>query len=203
VPAFDLHCPLGSLPLACKTGLAGVPADIPYLRAPDDRVGKWRARLQDLRGPRVALAWSGRATHVNDRNRSLPFAQLDALLSLAPSDVSFVSMQRELRPADADLLSRDSRILHLGGELGDFAETAALLSAVDHVVCVDTSVAHVAGALGRPAIVMLPFQPDWRWTLDRERSPWYPALKLVRQPAPGDWASVVGRVRDELSAVSR
>jgi hypothetical protein len=203
LPTFDLHCPLGSLPLACKTALAGVPADVPYLRAPDDRVGKWRARLQDLRGPRVALAWSGRATHVNDRNRSLPFAQLDALLSLAPSGASFVSIQRDLRPADADLLSRDARILHVGGELGDFAETAALLSAVDYLVCVDTSVAHVAGALGRPAIVMLPFQPDWRWTLDRERSPWYPALKLVRQPAPGDWASVVGRVRDELSAASR
>jgi tetratricopeptide (TPR) repeat protein len=203
LPAFDLHCPLGSLPLACKTELSGVLADFPYLRVPDERVEAWRTRLQHLRGPRVALAWSGRATHVNDRNRSLPLAQLDTLLSLALSGASFVSIQRDLRPADADLLSRDPRILHLGDELGDFAETAALLSAVDQVVCVDTSVAHVVGALGRPAIVMLPFQPDWRWTLDRERSPWYPALKLVRQSAPGDWASVVGRVRDELSAVPR
>ena len=94
---------------------------------------------------------------------------------LSAPDVSFVSVQRDLRPADAELLARDAALTHLGDELADFADTAAVLALADLVICVDTSVAHVAGALGRPAWVLLPFQPDWRWTLDRERSPWYPA----------------------------
>ena len=105
----------------------------------------------------------------------------------------FVSIQREPRPADAERLAREPRIVHLGGELADFADTAAVLALADLVICVDTSVAHVAGALGRPAFVLLPFQPDWRWTLDRETSPWYPALRLFRQPAPGDWSSVIAQ----------
>jgi len=145
----------------------------------------------------VALAWSGRATHVNDRNRSLSLSQLAPLL--AAEDVRFVSVQRELRAADAELLAREPRIIHVGGELDDFTDTAAALSTVELLICVDTSIAHLAGALGRPALVLLPFQPDWRWTLDRDRSPWYPALKLFRQPRAGDWASVVARVREELA----
>jgi ADP-heptose:LPS heptosyltransferase len=111
--------------------------------------------------------------------------------------VSFVSIQRELRPADADALARYPNVTHLGEELADFTDTAAVLALADLVICVDTSVAHVAGALGRPVFVLLPFQPDWRWTLDRERSPWYPAMKLFRQPAPGDWATVIARVAAE------
>jgi tetratricopeptide (TPR) repeat protein len=201
LPPFDVHCPLTSLPLACKTGLSNIPADIPYLRASESHIEKWRPRLDALRPPRVALAWAGRATHLNDRNRSLSSSQLEPLLS-AP-EVSFVSIQRELRSADADLLARHSGVTHLGDELADFADTAAVLTLVDLVICVDTSIAHVAGALGRPAWVLLPFQPDWRWTLDRERSPWYPAVELVRQPAIGDWSSVVARVRDRLSNAGR
>jgi tetratricopeptide (TPR) repeat protein len=197
LPPFDLHCPLTSLPLACKTDLSNVPAQIPYLRAPPAKFETWRQRLESLPSPRVALAWSGRATHVNDRNRSLTVAQLQPLLSL--DAVSFVSVQRELRPADADALSRYPRVVHLGDELTDFAETAAVLALADLVICVDTSVAHLAGALGRPAWVMLPFQPDWRWTLDREHSPWYPATRLFRQPAIGDWTSVIARMREELA----
>ena len=102
-------------------------------------------------------------------------------------------------PADAELLAREPRIIDVGGELADFTDTAAVLSTVELLICVDTSIAHLAGALGRPALVLLPFQPDWRWTLDRDRSPWYPAMKLFRQPAAGDWASVVARVREELA----
>jgi len=93
----------------------------------------------------------------------------------------------------------EPRIAHLGGELEDFTDTAAVLAIAELVICVDTSVAHLAGALGRPAFVLLPFQPDWRWTLDGETSPWYPAMRLFRQPSPGDWASVIARVRDELA----
>ena len=99
------------------------------------------------------------------------------------------------------MLAREPRNTHLGGELESFADTAAVLALCDVVVCVDTSVAHVAGALGRPAIVLLPFQPDWRWTLDRDASPWYPAMRLFRQPAIGDWPSVIGRVKDELAKI--
>ena len=200
LPPFDLHCPLASLPLACKTELTSVPAEIPYLRASADRIEKWRPRLEALPSPRIALAWSGRATHVNDSNRSLSLAQLEPLLSLP--NANFVGIQRELRPADAETLARETRILPLGGELADFADTAAVLALADLVICVDTSVAHVAGALGRPAYVLLPFQPDWRWTLDRETSPWYPQMRLFRQPAIGDWASVIARVRNELAKLS-
>jgi tetratricopeptide (TPR) repeat protein len=196
LPPFDLHCPLTSLPFACKTELNSVPADIPYLSASDVQLAKWQPRLAE-RLPHVGLAWSGRATHVNDRNRSLSLSQLEPLL--AAEDVRFVSLQRELRAADAELLAREPRIIHLGGELDDFTDTAAVLSTVELLICVDTSIAHLAGALGRPALVLLPFQPDWRWTLDLDRSPWYPAMKLFRQPAPGDWASVVARVREELA----
>lgn len=199
LPPFDVHCPLTSLPFVCKTELASVPAEIPYLRATDGRIAHWRPRLEGLRGPRIALAWSGRATHVNDRNRSLSLAQLAPLLSL--DDVSFVSIQRELRAADAETLARHPRVVHLGGHLDDFTDTAAVLALVDMVVCVDTSVAHLAGALGRPAFVLLPFQPDWRWTLERDASPWYPAMRLFRQPAIGDWTSVVTRARDELAGI--
>jgi tetratricopeptide (TPR) repeat protein len=196
LPPFDLHCPLTSLPFACKTTLSSVPADIPYLRAPETSLAKWRECFEGLL-PRVSLAWSGRATHVNDRNRSLSLAQLEPLLEA--EDVRFVSIQRELRPADAELLAREPRIMDVGPELAEFTDTAAVLALSDLVICVDTSIAHVAGAMGRPAFVLLPFQPDWRWTLDRERSPWYPETRLFRQPVPGDWASVITRVRDELA----
>lgn len=199
LPRHDVHCPLASVPLAFKTELSTIPANIPYLSAPGDRVDKWRPRIQALKSPRVALAWSGRASHANDRRRSLALTQLEPLLS-APG-VQFVSIQRELRDADAAQLAGDARITDIGAELADFADTAAVLSLVDLVICVDTAVAHVAGALGRPTFVLLPFQSDWRWTLDAERSPWYPEIRLFRQPAVGDWASTIARVRTELNAM--
>ena len=196
LPPYDAHCPLGSLPLACKTDAANIPAAIPYLRAPEAHLAKWRARLERLPAPRVALAWSGRAAHPNDKNRSVSLAQLKPLLS-APG-ISFVSVQRELRDGDAGLLSQEPGIAHVGAELDDFADTAAVLTLCDLLVCVDTSVAHVAGALGRPVALLVPFQPDWRWMLDREASPWYPSIRLFRQSAPRDWDGVIARVRDAL-----
>jgi len=192
LPPHDLHCPLASLPLAFKTALETIPAELPYLRVSESRLAKWRARIEALPSPRIALAWSGRATHVNDRNRSIALAELELLLGM--SGLSIVSVQRELRPADAERLANDRRILHLGDELSDFGDTAAVLTLVDLLVSVDTSVVHVAGALGRPAAVLLPFQPDWRWTLDREISPWYPHVSLLRQPQPGDWSDVIARL---------
>lgn len=198
LPPYDAHCPLGSLPLAFKTDVANIPADIPYLRASDAALAKWQPRLEALPSPRIALAWSGNASHPNDRNRSLSLAQLEPLLS-APG-FRFISVQRELRDGEAETLARDPRILNLGPELNDFSDTAAVLALADLVITVDTSVAHVAGALGRPTLVLVPFQPDWRWMLDRDVSPWYPTLRLFRQTAIGDWESVIARVRAALPA---
>jgi hypothetical protein len=198
---FDLHCPLASLPLAMKTEVATIPADFPYLKASEPRMARWRSRLEAVPSPRIALTWSGRATHANDRNRSIALAQLEPLIAMP--EFRFVSIQYEVRPADAERLARDPRITHIGNELADFADTAAVLALLDLLICVDTSVAHVAGALGRPAFVLLPFQPDWRWTLDPERTPWYPAARLFRQESPGDWSGVIERVRSALVAFRR
>ncbi len=204
LPAFDVHCPLGSLPLALKTDSESVPADIPYLNADASRLAQWRPKIDALPHPRIALAWAGRATHANDRNRSMTLAQLAPLLTL--ERVRFVSIQREQRDDDAALLARHPNVTAIGGELADMADTAAVIALLDLVIAVDTSVVHLAGATGRPVWVMLPFTPDWRWTLapdpaqpkKADRSPWYPDARLFRQPAPGDWTSVIAQVRAEL-----
>lgn len=195
-PPFDVHCPLGSLPLAMGTDLSNVPAPIPYLSADDGALAKWSARLDQLKRPRVALAWAGNASHYNDRNRSIPLPHLAPLLSLP---VSFISIQRDLRDDDAARLAAEPRVLHVGGELEKFTDTAAVMALCDLVISADTAVAHLAGAMGRPLCVLLPFVPDWRWTLNGATSPWYPAARLLRQTAPGDWNGVIGRVADELA----
>lgn len=195
-PPFDVHCPLGSLPLAMGTDLSNVPAPIPYLAADVGALAKWATRLEALKRPRVALAWSGNASHYNDRNRSIPLARLAPLLTLP---ASFISIQRELRNDDAARLTAAPRVLHLGGELENFTDTAAVMALCDLVISADTAVAHLAGAMGRPLWVLIPFAPDWRWTLEGETSPWYPAARLFRQTAPGDWHDVISRVADELA----
>jgi hypothetical protein len=201
LPPFDLHCPLGSLPLACKTDIDTIPADVPYVSAPADRLSRWRERLAGLAKPRVALAWSGNPAQANDRNRSMTLSRLLPLF--ANNDVRFVSVQRELRGADAQALASATQITHLGDELADFADTAAVLALCDLVISVDTSVAHLAGAMGRPIFIPLAFAPDWRWMPAREDSAWYPSARLFRQPAIGDWDSVIARVATELNALTR
>jgi len=173
---------------------------VPYLAASAERIAKWRARIEALPAPRVALAWSGNAAHPNDRNRSLALGNLAPLFSV---EAGFVSVQRDLRAADAEALARTPRLLHVGEGLADFDDTAAVLALADLVIAVDTSVAHLAGALGRPTWVLVPFSPDWRWMLEREDSPWYPTARLFRQPAAGDWDTVIARVRDELAGFQR
>jgi tetratricopeptide (TPR) repeat protein len=199
-PAFDLHCPLASLPLALKTEPSNVPGGIPYLRASEARMARWRERIEALLGPRVAIAWSGSADHFNDRNRSIALAQLEPLL--ATRGVSFVSIQHEVRPTDAEQLAANAGMLHIGGELLDFSDTAAVLALCDLTISVDTSVVHLSAAMGRPTYLLVPFQPDWRWTAEGERSPWYPDVKLFRQPAPGDWNSVLMRVSEALAMLA-
>ncbi len=197
LPAFDVHCPMPSLPLAFATALETVPAQTPYLVAPVDRIAQWRARLP-AGVPRVGLVWSGNPRHKNDRSRSLPFDMLAPLVAIP--GVDFISLQKEPRQADAEALARCGNVLDLGPKLQDFADTAAVISLLDLVITVDTSIAHLAGALGKPVWIMLPTRVDWRWLLDREDLPWYPTARLFRQRRAGDWPDVIARVRQELVA---
>jgi tetratricopeptide (TPR) repeat protein len=195
LPAFDLRCPLLSLPLAFGTTLATIPAKVPYVHADPERTARWRTRLPASGSPRVGLAWSGNPAHKNDHRRSLGFDRLAPLLAVP--GVQFVSLQKEVRPSDAEPL-RKSRLIDLAAELNDFADTAAVAANLDLIISVDTAVAHLAGAMGKPTWILLPFSPDWRWLLDREDSPWYPTARLFRQPRIGDWGSVIARVAAEL-----
>jgi tetratricopeptide (TPR) repeat protein len=200
LPAYDVHCPLGSLPLALKTEPTTIPAEIPYLRADDAHIAKWRPIIEAFPGKRVALAWAGHARHPNDRNRSIEFKLLEPLFAL--DGVSFISIQRELRSDDSAVLARHRNVTDVGDKLADMADTAAVTTLADLTIAVDTSVVHLAGAMGRETWVLLPFSPDWRWTLTGEHSPWYPQMRLFRQPGPGDWPAVIAAVRDALLRVA-
>lgn len=199
LPAFDLHCPLMSLPLAFGTTLAGIPASVPYLNAPAGRIDAWRARLSSMGRPRVGLVWSGRPDHKNDHNRSIALSRLEPLLSVA--GVAFVSLQREYREADLPALEK-LPIRRLDDALTDFADTAAVIGELDLVITVDTAVAHLAGAMAKPLWLLLPRIQDWRWMRGRMDSPWYPSARLFRQPQIGDWDGVIAAVAQELGALS-
>jgi hypothetical protein len=190
-----------SLPLAFRTSLDTIPAGIPYLRVPVDRLAKWRERLGEPRSLRVGIVWAGSPVHKNDHNRSIAFARFASLLSVPAA--GFVSLQTELGPAEACALGRERNVIHLGPELRDLADTAAVISLLDLVVSVDTCAVHLAGALGKPVWALLPFTPDFRWLLGREDSPWYPTARLFRQLRIGDWESVLERVRQELEFLAR
>ena len=197
LPRFDCHCPLLSLPHAFRTDLASVPAEVPYLRADPARVAHWRERLGEARKPRIGIAWSGRAAQTDDARRSMTLADLAPLLT---SRYEIVSLQKEVRERDRATLERHAGIRHFGDELRDFGDTAALCELVDAVLSVDSSVAHLAGALGRELHLLLAWMPDWRWLLGRDDNPWYPSATLYRQSRAGDWASAVARVQATLEA---
>jgi tetratricopeptide (TPR) repeat protein len=194
LPHFDLHCPLLSLPLAFGTRLDTIPSTTPYLRAPTHGQD-WEKQLGPKVRPRIGLAWSGNPRHRDDRKRSV---ELNAMLPLLDVAATFVALQRDVRAGDEAALKERSDILNLGPLLASFAHAATLISHLDLVISVDTSVAHLAGALGCPVWVLLPFVPDWRWLLGRDDSPWYPTARLFRQTAPGEWRGVVNRVRAAL-----
>ena len=159
------------------------------------RMGRTGARLGPKDRPRIGLVWSGNPQHRDDRKRSIQLNELSPLLDVA---ATFVSLQKDLRAGDEVVLTERSNIINLGQSLESFADTAALISHLDLVVSVDTSVAHLAGALGRPVWVLVPFVPDWRWLLDRDDSPWYPTARLIRQTETRDWRGVVDGVRAAL-----
>jgi len=200
LPWFDWHCPLMSLPLAFGTSIATIPCAVPYLKVPASRLREWRERLGRGGSLRVGIAWGGSPAHKNDHNRSIGLERLGRLLS-TPA-VEFVNLQCELAEPVAAALAGKGNVLQVGDELRDFADTAAVISLMDLVVSVDTSVAHLAGGLGTQVWVLLPFTPDFRWLLEREDSPWYPTARLFRQPRPGDWESVLERVRDALEPMA-
>lgn len=196
LPAFDYHCPLLSLPLAFKTELDTIPASASYLRSDPGRIDAWQARLGDKTLPRIGLVWSGSTGFGNDHNRSIPFSYFARLPS---GDVQFVSLQKEVRAADQPILEGRKDVAHFGESLRDFADTAALVDLMDLVITVDTAVAHLAGALGKPVWLLLPFNSDWRWLLNRSDSPWYPSAKLFRQSRLGDWGGVIEKLAKELA----
>lgn len=196
-PAIDLHCPLMSLPLAFGTTLATIPASVPYLSAPEDRIAVWRAKLPLSGKLRVGLVWSGKPSHRNDHNRSLAFAWLAPLL--ARDGIDFISLQRDVRETDKTALEK-SGVLRPDLDKADFADTAAIIATLDLVIAVDTAVAHLTGALGKPLWLLLPFSPDWRWLLARDDSPWYPGAQLFRQPKIADWDSVISRLGEALAS---
>jgi len=199
-PAFDLHCPLGTLPLAFGTRLETIPLAEGYVPAPPAaHVTAWEDRLGPRNRFRVGLVWSGNPDHKNDHNRSLALRTLAPLLDC---DVQFVSLQKGVRDQDRAFLGERPDIVDLTEQLTDFSATAALIGCLDLVISVDTSVVHLAGALGAPVWALLPFNPDWRWLLRRNDSPWYRSMKLFRQPKRDDWASVVDSARLELKGLA-
>jgi tetratricopeptide (TPR) repeat protein len=189
-PPADIITPLLSLPVTFNTDLASIPADVPYLHAPTDRLEIWRQRLGPRVRPRVGLCWWG-SQHIP--KRSLPLDRLAPLLQ--HSDIEFHALQKEPPQRHPSMIDHSA-------DLQDFADTAALIMQLDLVISIDTSVAHLAGALGKPVWILLQFSADWRWLLDRSDSPWYPTARLFRQKLRGDWDGVVDDVAQALAAWS-
>ncbi|HEX5245029.1 MAG TPA: tetratricopeptide repeat protein [Tepidisphaeraceae bacterium] len=193
---YHYYISLMSLPLAFGTLVNTVPANVPYLRPDPQAIEVWRNRLADVAGLKVGLVWAGSATHMNDRNRSMRLSEFLSLKSIP--NVRFVSLQKGA-PASQVAQVPEMEIIDWTDELKTFDDTAALVSALDLVISVDTSVAHLAGALGAPVWTLLAIAPDFRWMLEREDSPWYPTMRLFRQQKNADWGPVIRRVTDELA----
>jgi tetratricopeptide (TPR) repeat protein len=192
---YDLLTSVMSLPLAFRTDLATIPAEVPYLRTPADRIGRMRHHLGPRRAPRIGVAWSG--SSASYARSAMKVETLEPIWRHL--GVEFHCLQKEIRDEDRAWLDRTGIVTTHESMLRDFADTAALIEAMDLVISVDTGVAHLAGALAKPVWIMLPFNPDWRWLLRREDSPWYPTARLFRQPSPGDWEGVVHSVAAALS----
>ncbi len=201
LPDFDVHCPLLTLPLVFNTTLQTIPAAIPYIMSDRQKVLMWLQRLQsDSARLKVGLCWAGNPAHKNDRIRSISldlFSQLGEM-----EDVTFYSLQKGEAAGQTGNPPNGMHLVDYTNDLNDFSDTAALIENLDLVISVDTVIVHLAGALGKPVWTLLPFMPDWRWMLDRGDSPWYPTMRLYRQPAYGDWNSVLRMIKHELHAVT-
>ena len=197
LPAFDYHCPLMSLPLAFKTTLDSIPAAPRYLSTDPAKVAQWRAALGARTRPRVGLVWSGNPNNLIDVKRSIPLAEWTPHL---PREFQYFCLQNEVRAADQKTLATNPFIVDLGNM--NFVSTAAFCECLDVVLCVDTSIAHLSGALGQRTWVLLPSVPDWRWLRNRDDSPWYPSMRLYRQTVAGDWQDVFRRLAADLRALT-
>jgi tetratricopeptide (TPR) repeat protein len=193
---LDVQCPLLSLPLVFDTRLESIPAKVPYLWPEATRAEQWKQNVGSLSGLKIGLVWGGRPTHANDHNRSIK------LLDFAPlADVPgaiFYSLQKGGPAAQAANPPANMRLINPADSLHDFADTAALIANLDLVISIDSAVAHLAGAMGKPVWVLVPVSPDWRWMLHREDSPWYPTMRLFRQTRHGDWQSPIAQMVDAL-----
>lgn len=201
LPAFDFHSPLISLPYALRNAVTEIPSEARYLRTEREVLERWRARLGDKGRPRIGWVWSGNAFHHNDAFRSLPLNTLIPYLINFSDQYDCYGLQIELRSAEADLLAQVPRWQQFSSSIKSFDDTAALCELMDVVVSVDTSVAHLCGALGKPTCLLLPFSPDWRWLLDRRDTPWYPSLKLFRQQRIDGWEDVLSELQKDMQKI--
>jgi len=200
LPEFDAYCPMMSLPYVFRTAVSTVPARIPYLFSDPNKVGRWQKKLGNKTGSRIGITWSGAEKHNNDQSRSI---SLDEFLPLTElPNFEWHSLQKEYRKPDFEILKRRPAIRQHQHELVDFSDTAALIEYMDLVITVDTSIAHLTGAMAKPTWILIPFCPDWRWMLDRKDTPWYPTATLYRQSQIGDWRGVVDAVRWDLSQLT-
>jgi tetratricopeptide (TPR) repeat protein len=199
VEGINLQCSLLDLPglMGCRVG--NIPTGIAYLKPPSELLSAWQQRLGDARRLRIGIAFSGNPKHANDKRRSIPAAELACLCRL---DAEFYVLQNSVRPADA-FVFRDYGFHDHRAELTDFAQTAALAACMDAIVSVDTSLAHVAAAIGLRTFVLLPFVADWRWLVDQQHSPWYPTATLLRQKKRGSWGEVLDRLCQAISQMAQ
>ncbi len=195
MPRFDYDVPLMDLPAALNTTVDTVPADVPYLVPPADKAALWQSLLGESRRPRIGLAWSGRRSHADDHLRSLA---VEMLAPLFEQNAEFHVIQTDMTDAERRFLTDRARMFDVPNR--DFADAAAHVAAMDLVITVDTSIAHLAGALGKPVWILLQYSPDFRWLLERPDSPWYPTARLFRQIRAGDWADVVAAVAAAVNA---
>jgi tetratricopeptide (TPR) repeat protein len=200
LPAFDVHCPLLSLPLVFDTRLDTIPAGVPYIASDNKLITRWKEKIRnDNSKIKVGLAWAGNPGFKQNRYRNCPLEKFSPLSQL--SGAAFYSLQKGEEANEARNLSGDMKIVDYSDEIHDFSDTAAFIDNLDLVMSVDTAVVHLAGALGKPVWTLLPFSPEWRWLLDREDSPWYPSMRLFRQSSFGDWGPVMERVAAELQKI--
>jgi tetratricopeptide (TPR) repeat protein len=194
---FDYHCPLMSLPLGFHTSLDSIPSEPRYLTADAELRVAWEGRLPSKTKPRIGVVWSGSASH-GIYNRSIP---LETFMALLHPGAEWICLQKEINDNDLVMLGQDGRVIFFGDDLRDFSDTAAVIDLLDLVITIDTSTAHLAGALGKPVWILLPYSADWRWLLDRNDSPWYPSVRLFRQREIGNWNHIVEDVKTELQTL--
>ncbi len=195
LPIFDFYCPIMSLPLAFKTNIHNIPSSLPYIKINDEKLIFWRSKLGEKKRMRVGIAWSGAQNKETDYNRSLALSQISPLFDL-PLD--FYSLQKEVRDIDKDFLFQSKNIYDYHKEIVDFSDTAALILEMDIIISVDTSVAHLTGALDKPLWILLPHVADYRWMVDRIDSPWYPSATLFRQKEVNNWDGVIFSIERSL-----